>query len=259
MKKMSVLIIITIILLFQINSEEIESKSDSKIKAAIFDLDGTLIDTQHFYDEIHQMLINKYGNGKIYTPEYKKFIHGTSSTFGNRFIIDQFQINITLEEFIKIKENYLKEKLISNNSTEGAKELTNNLKYKYNLKTAIATSSYKDSVDFKLTHHKEWIDSDIDLIITGEDERIKSGKPSPDIFILTANILGVKLDECIIIQDSIYGVKAAISAGARIVVGLPDSLSDKYVMETFQFDQYKTKLVILNSLKDFDYSILDTF
>ena len=252
-------VFITFFLLFQINSEEIEKKSISKIKAVIFDLDGTLINTQHFYDEIHQILINKYGNGKVYTPEYKKFIHGTSSTFGNRFIIEQFKINITLEEFIKIKTNFLKEKLISNNATEGAKELTNNLKHKYNLKTAIATSSYKDSVEYKLSNHKEWIDSDIDLIITGEDKRIKSGKPSPDIFILTANILGVKLEECIIIQDSIYGVKAAISAGARIVIGLPDGLSSKYVMETFQFDQYKTKLIILNSLKDFDYSILDSF
>ena len=252
-------VFITFFLLFQINSEEIEKKSISKIKAVIFDLDGTLINNQHFYDEIHQILINKYGNGKVYTPEYKKFIHGTSSTFGNRFIIEQFKININLEEFLKIKTNFLKEKLISNNATEGAKELTNNLKHKYNLKTAIATSSYKDSVEYKLSNHKEWIDSDIDLIITGEDKRIKSGKPSPDIFILTANILGVKLEECIIIQDSIYGVKAAISAGARIVIGLPDGLSSKYVMETFQFDQYKTKLIILNSLKDFDYSILDSF
>ena len=82
---------------------------------------------------------------------------------------------------------------------------------------------------------------------------------SKDAYEDNGNVLGIKLDECIIIQDSIYGVKAAISAGARIVVGLPDSLSAKYVMETFQFDQYKTKLVILNSLKDFDYSILDTF
>ena len=203
------------------------------------------------------MLINKYGNGKPYTPEYKMFMHGASVTFGNRFIIEQFKINITLEEFIKIKNNYIKEKLPSSQPMKGAKELTHNLKHKYGLKTAIATSSFKDSVEYKLSFYKNWIDSDFDMIITGEDKRIKSGKPSPDIFLLSAKILGINPQECIIFEDSLNGIKAAISSGAGIVVGLPDNISTKYVMENYQFDKYKTKFIILNSLMDFDYSILD--
>ena len=249
--------IIFLFFLFQINCEEILTKSNSKIKAAIFDLDGTLIDTQGIYDEVYQMLINKYGNGKPYTPEYKMFMHGASATFGNRFIMEQFKINITLEEFIEIKNNYIKEKIPLSQPMKGAKELTHNLKIKYRLKTAIATSSFKDSVEYKLSFYKNWIDSDFDMIITGEDNRIKSGKPSPDIFLLSAKSLGVNLQECIIFEDSLNGIKAAISSGAGIVVGLPDNISTKYVMENYQFDKYKTKFIILNSLMDFDYSILD--
>ena len=249
--------IIFLFFLFQINCEEILTKSNSKIKAAIFDLDGTLIDTQGIYDEVYQMLINKYGNGKPYTPEYKMFMHGASATFGNRFIMEQFKINITLEEFIEIKNNYIKEKIPLSQPMKGAKELTHNLKIKYRLKTAIATSSFKDSVEYKLSFYKNWIDSDFDMIITGEDKRIKSGKPSPDIFLLSAKILGINPQECIIFEDSLNGIKAAISSGAGIVVGLPDNISTKYVMENYQFDKYKTKFIILNSLMDFDYSILD--
>ena len=140
---------------------------------------------------------------------------------------------------------------------EGAEELTKNLKHKYGLKIAIATSSYKDSVDKKLSIHKKWIDSDFDLIITGEDKRIKSGKPSPDIFILAANSLGLKPEECIIFEDSMNGIKAAISSGAGIVVGLPANINTQYTMEIYQYDKYKTKFIILNSLKDFDYSVLE--
>ena len=249
--------IIFLFFLFQINCEEILTKSNSKIKAAIFDLDGTLIDTQGIYDEVYQMLINKYGNGKPYTPEYKMFMHGASATFGNKFIIEQFKINITLEEFIEIKNNYIKEKIPLSQPMKGAKELTHNLKIKYRLKTAIATSSFKDSVEYKLSFYKNWIDSDFDIIITGEDNRIKSGKPSPDIFLLSAKSLGVNPQECIIFEDSLNGIKAAISSGAGIVIGLPDNISTKYVMENYQFDKYKTKFIILNSLMDFDYSILD--
>ena len=169
-------ILLSFFLLFQIKCE------NCKIKAAIFDLDGTLIDTQKLYDEIDQMVINKYGNGKYYSPEYKMITHGTSQVFVNRFLIEQYQINITVEELKEIKENYLKEKFKNNKSKEGAMELTDNLKNKYRFKIAIATSSYKNAVDYKLSFHKKWIDSDFDIIITGDDKRIKSGKPSPDIF-----------------------------------------------------------------------------
>ena len=67
--------------------KNITKKSHSKIKAAIFDLDGTLIDTQNFYDEANQMIINKYGNGKPYDSDLKLKLHGTSPAFGNKFII----------------------------------------------------------------------------------------------------------------------------------------------------------------------------
>ena len=50
-------ILLTFFLLYQMNNEAISQKWNSKIKAAIFDLDGTLIDTQNFYDEINQIII----------------------------------------------------------------------------------------------------------------------------------------------------------------------------------------------------------
>ena len=156
-----------------------------------------------------------------------------------------------------MKDNYINERIDSCKAMEGAEELTHNLKHKYGLKTAIATSSYKDSVDKKLSVHKKWIESDFDLIITGEDKTIKSGKPSPDIFILAANSLGLKPEECIIVEDSMNGIKAAMSSGAGVIVGLPADINTQYTMEIYQYDKYKQKFIILHSLKDFDYSVLD--
>ena len=83
---MFILLLISII--FLLNSEKINQIH--KIKAAIFDLDGTLIDTQRYYDEANQKIINKYGNGKPYDPDLKLKIHGSSPTFGNRFLIFSF-------------------------------------------------------------------------------------------------------------------------------------------------------------------------
>ena len=138
---------------------------------------------------------------------------------------------------------------------EGVKEITHNLKHKYGFKTAIATSSLKESADFKLANHQEWIKSDFDIIITGEDKRIVKGKPSPDIFLLAMKELGVSPQECIIFEDAVNGVQAGLNSGAAIVVGLPDSLV-KDIIKELPHDENQTKLCVLDSFKDFDYSLI---
>ena len=248
-------ILYNFILISLMFNESLNQEQQRKIKAAIFDLDGTLLDTQRLYDEANQILINQYGNGKPYDAELKLKIHGSSPLFGNKYMLDYFEIKLALEEFMGKKNEYLKNKIPECKPMEGAEELTHILKHKYGLKTAIATSSLKDSADIKLTNHQKWIKSDFDLMITGEDKRIVKGKPSPDIFLIAATELGVKPEECIIFEDAINGVQAALNSGASIVVGLPDSDARNY-MENLPYDKCKSKLYILNSFKDFDYTLI---
>ena len=243
-------IVISIIINISLNQE-----AKTKIKAAIFDLDGTLLDTQRLYDEVNQIVINQYGNGKLYDTDLQLKIHGSSPAFGNKYLIEYFQINLTLQEFMDKKDEYLKNKIPQCKPVEGIKELSYILRHKYGFKMAIATSSYKLTTDIKLTNHKEWINSDFDVIITGEDKRIVNGKPDPDIFILAAKELGVKPEECIIFEDAVNGVKAGLNSGAAIVVGKPESFV-RNIMENLPYDKTKTKLVILDSFKDFDYSLI---
>ena len=243
-------IVISIIINISLNQE-----AKTKIKAAIFDLDGTLLDTQRLFDEVNQIVINQYGNGKLYDADSKLKIHGSSPAFGNKYLIEYFQINLTLQELGDKKDEYFKSRIPKCKSVEGVKELSDILRHKYGFKMAIATSSYKLTTDIKLTNHKEWIKSDFDVIITGEDKRIVKGKPDPDIFILAAKELGVKPEECIIFEDAVNGVKAGLNSGAAIVVGVPDS-SARNIMENLPYDKTKTKLVILDSFKDFDYSLI---
>jgi HAD superfamily hydrolase (TIGR01509 family) len=231
-------------------------ESNKKIKAAIFDLDGTLLDTQRLYDEANQIVINQYGNGKPYDEELQIKIHGAPPSFGNKYLIEYFGIKLTMDEFMSKKDAYLKDRIPQCKPMEGVKELTHLLKHKYGLKLAIATSAFRNSTDIKLTNHKDWIKEDFDIIITGEDKRIKKGKPSPDIFLVAANDLGVKPGEYIIFEDAINGVQAGLSTGAAMVVGLPDDYA-KNIMKDLPHDETRTKLYILKSYKDFDYSLLE--
>ena len=249
------LILYIFILISLMINKSLNQDSQRKIKAAIFDLDGTLLDTQRLYDEVNQILINQYGNGKTYDSELKLKIHGSSPLFGNKYMLDYFEIKLTFEEFMDKKNQYLKNKILECKPMEGATELTHILKHKYGLKIAIATSSLKDSADIKLANHQKWIKSDFDLMITGDDKRIVKGKPSPDIFLIATKELGVKPEECIIFEDAINGVQAGLNSGASIVVGIPDSDAKNY-MENLPYDKCKTKLCILNSFKDFDFSLI---
>lgn len=249
------LILCKFFLIFIMINDSLNKDPATKIKAAIFDLDGTLLDTQRLYDEANQILINQYGNGKPYDAELQVKIHGTSPLFGNKFLIKHFDIKLTMEEFTGKKDQYLKDRITQCKPMEGVKEITHALKHKYGFKTAIATSSLKESANIKLANHQEWIKSDFDIIITGEDKRIVKGKPSPDIFLLAMKELGVNPEECIIFEDAINGVQAGLNSGAAIVVGLPDSFV-KDQMKKLYHDESKTKLYVLDSFKDFDYSII---
>ena len=226
------------------------------LKGAIFDLDGTLIDTEPIYFKATEEMIKEYGNGKGFGWDTKIKTLGSPEIVTAKIVVDTFEMKLTPEEFLDkrnaITPEYFKNCLF----IEGAKEITDKFKKELKFKTALATSSSKYNFDFKTFNKKEWLKEDFDKIILGDDPRIKKGKPSPDIFILAANEIGLSPNECIMFEDSIGGIKACISSGAKIVVGIPDPhLKDK--VKDIKYDENITKLIILDKLKDFDFSLIN--
>ena len=223
------------------------------IKGALFDLDGTLLDTEPIYDAITQQLINRFGNGKKLDWSIKQHIIGATQKTSSKLFVETFQINLTPEEFQKKKDELLKEPFKNTKFKKGAKETTHKCKYELGLKIAIATSSSKNNFENKTNHLKEWLNEDIDIIVTGDD--IKEGKPSPDIFILTAKELGLEPNECIVFEDGLSGVKAAINAGIGIVVAIMEKWQ-RNDLEELYYDKSKTQIIVLDSMEQFDFSIL---
>ena len=226
------------------------------LKGAIFDLDGTLIDTEPIYFDAAETMINKYGNGKKFDWDTKIKTLGSPELVTAKIIVDTFEVKLTPEEFLEKRNAITPEYFKKCPFIEGAKEITDKFKKELKFKTALATSSSKINFDYKTFNKKEWIKEDFDAIVLGDDERIKNGKPAPDIFILAAKEIGLKPNECIIFEDSIGGMKAAISSGAKIVIGIPDPhLRDK--AEELVYNKNVTKLILLDKIKDFDWSIIN--
>ena len=227
------------------------------IKGAIFDMDGTLLDTEPIYDEAAQKIINEFGNGKKIEWDVKKRVIGTPHKVHCKIFIDEYEIKLTPDEFKRTRDELLTEPFRNCKFMKGAKETTHKFKHDLKLKVGIATSSSKLNFENKIFNLKEWINEDIDKIITGDDKRIKEGKPAPDIFLLAAEDLNLKPENCIIFEDALSGITAAIKSGAKIVVAIPDPRQKKDV-ENIEYDKNKTKLIILNSMDEFDFSLIDS-
>jgi beta-phosphoglucomutase-like phosphatase (HAD superfamily) len=91
---------------------------------------------------------------------------------------------------------------------------------------AVASSSPKHELHGKIRGLGLWDDFD-GHVYSGDD--VERGKPAPDLFLLSAERLGVRASRCIVIEDSVNGVKAGVLAGMMVwgFVGGPHCLPDQ--------------------------------
>uniref|UniRef100_A0A7S2IKA7 Riboflavin kinase n=1 Tax=Helicotheca tamesis TaxID=374047 RepID=A0A7S2IKA7_9STRA len=68
----------------------------------------------------------------------------------------------------------------------------------------------------------------IPIIVAGDDEAVKNGKPAPDIYVEAARRLGVHPSECLVFEDGVPGAKSGSAAGCQ-VIAVPDPRMDKSV------------------------------
>jgi len=81
---------------------------------------------------------------------------------------------------------------------------------------AVATSTHRSLFELKTTRHQEWFRL-FDVIVLGDDSRIKSSKPAPDIFLQAASDLNADPTHCLVFEDSPAGVAAGRAAGMQVV------------------------------------------
>lgn len=115
-------------------------------------------------------------------------------------------------------ETRLGELCLNVKACEGADELVRKLK-KANVPMAIATSSRKEGVERKRAKHGEMFES-MQVIVPGDHEEVKAGKPAPDIYLAAAKQLGVHPRQCLAFEDAVSGAQSARAAGCRVVAGM---------------------------------------
>ncbi len=178
------------------------------LKAVIFDLDGTLIDSMDVWLQVDMEFLKKRN---IPVPEdlFSDLEEGNSLLELAKYFKTKFSLTESLEEITTewtemVKVHY--EELIP--LKPGVKELLDYLKAN-NLKIGVGTSNSKHLTEIVLKANSVY--DYFSTIVAGCTE-IK-GKPFPDIFLEVANNLQIPPENCLVIEDTLVGIKAAVNAG----------------------------------------------
>ena len=195
----------------------IDTKNHRPIKAVIFDMDGTIIATEHIWEEATRKPLHDRGYATL-TPEQENILSSFSGcgldhwacTIKREFDLDASQEQL-IKEAVENAEIALAKKLPF---IEGFEEFHAVLAEK-NIPTGIATNADKtsfariiDSMEFGKYFGKH---------LYCVDHVHGRAKPDPALFLHTAKQLGVDPSECLVIEDSIYGFEAARAAGMRCI------------------------------------------
>lgn len=188
------------------------------MKAALFDLDGVLVDTESSYGIFWASIGRKYGVGG---DDFANIIKGSTLTR----ILDSYipkQLQAEVVESLEDYENKMKYPIF-----DGAEKLLTELNAA-GILCAIVTSSNNDKMQNLWRKHPEFRQY-FNAVIT--DENVTKSKPDPEPYLVAAKALGVDIKDCWVFEDSYNGLLSGRRAGAK-VIGLAttnpiDTIRDK--------------------------------
>lgn len=180
--------------------------------AVIFDMDGTLLDTQRICVPAWEWAGANQGLKGL--GQHIPNVCGHNEPSWTKYLVDNFP-TLNIPVFKKDVHDYIEEHLVVRFKS-GGKQLLEFLKTN-GFKIALASGSSHTSID----HHLNEVGATdfFDVTVGGVD--VQNGKPAPDIFLLAAEQLGVEPKDCFVLEDSSNGIRAGYAAGMKCI-GIPD-------------------------------------
>jgi len=198
------------ILWFNLNTE----KQGGLMKAVIFDLDGVLVSTDEYHFQAWKQLANE--ENIYFDRKINERLRGVSRMDSLEIILERSRISYRAEEkkTLASRKNgyYISniENLTPNDMLPGALVSINRLKEAGKL-IAIGSSSKNTLLILEKLGIKEYFDAIVD------GNQIKNSKPDPEVFLLGAEKMNVKPEECLVVEDAASGVEAGKSAGMKVL------------------------------------------
>ena len=207
-----------------------------ELKAALFDLDGVVIDTETQYSVF-------WGSQcRLYHPEHPGLENEIKGQTLDQILDMGWSGELESERQVLIERLNAFEAQMQLDYLEGFLPFISDLR-QHGMKTSVVTSSNRLKMENVYRQHPEFQQL-IDAILTSED--FAESKPSPDCYLRAAQRFGLEREACVVLEDSVNGLRSGRAAG-MMVVGLVTTnpldvvrpLSDCQIKDYTNFD-YKT-------------------
>ena len=181
------------------------------LKAVIFDMDGVLVDSEPLHLLAFQEFFQRFGIS--YTAEDNREFLGRRDLVIAEILIERFKLTMTPPAIVEAKEAILSRMLYdSAKPRPGVHELLKELSSRL-VPMAVASSATMPTIE--LVTHTLDIRKHFSNLTSGDE--VAYGKPAPDVFLLAAKRLNVEPAKCLVIEDTLNGIKAAKAAGMYCV------------------------------------------
>jgi len=180
-----------------------------RIDALILDMDGVLADTEPLHVRAWDLALSGISSAVVLKERAR--LSGMSSPDIARELILTFALPLSVEELVWKKRGIYRGMIESGLSAFPG--LVDELSLWRDRPLALATSSPREETAMMLERmgFAGWFDP----VITCDD--VRRAKPAPDCYALAAQRLGMRPADCIVIEDSAHGIRAAQDAGARVL------------------------------------------
>lgn len=209
------------------------------IKAVIFDMDGLLINSEPFWQESETKVFTSLGldvNKKMFEQFMGKRIDEIVEIMYEMMPWNHVSKAKVVEDIV---ENVIRLVLEKGACLEGVNKTLTDLK-KTSLKIGLASSSKMKIITAVLD--KLELREYFEVIHSAEFEQY--GKPHPQVFISTADRLGIHPSECVVFEDSLNGVISALAAGMKCIA-VPEK-------NAYNLNKFVIANKVLDSLNDFE-------
>jgi len=182
------------------------------LKAVLFDMDGVIIDSEPLHYQAENRLMKTFGF-EMTVADLEVYV-GMRDPDMLTQIIKDYNLQISLPDLLS-KLLHQKLSLLKEADAYAIDGIVDLIQAISEQKIQIGLASSSSRIFIEAVLEKLGIASHFHCVISGYE--VERGKPDPDIFLKAASLLGVSPEDCLVIEDSGHGVKAAKAAGMKCI------------------------------------------
>jgi HAD superfamily hydrolase (TIGR01509 family) len=181
------------------------------VQAIVFDLDGVLLDSEQLWDAARRALVERQGGR--WREDATTAMQGMSSKEWSRYLHEQLGVPLGPEEITQlvvadVLDRYERELPLQPGAVDAVRRL--------GARWPVGLASSSNRVVIERVVVLAGLRDVFRVIVSSEE--VVHGKPSPDVYLAAARELGRAPEDCVAVEDSANGIRAAVAARMHVVV-----------------------------------------